>query len=268
MPERIYMSRLVPLFSSSKGNSIFVGSTCAGILVDAGQSCRAITKALDCCGIALGAVKGIFVTHEHIDHVKGLYQLQKQHKLPVYGSKGTIEFLISNNLLYSDEQVYEVNGNSECVADMEINAFCTPHDSQESVGFTITTSDERKISVCTDLGEITQEVAESLQGSDLVLLEANYDEIMLQNNHTYPAFTKKRIASNHGHLSNSESAAYIKKLICSGTTRIVLGHLSQNNNRPDLAVTKVLSELSEFKLGVDFTLDVAPVATQGKSIAL
>lgn len=259
------MARVATLFSSSKGNATYIGSANCGILIDAGASYRGIKTALDLCGIEIGAVKAVFVTHEHSDHIKGLKMLQKLHKLPIYASNGTMEYLIRNDLLDNENELYTVN--KPCaVANMEISSFRTPHDSAQSVGYTISTEDERKIAFCTDLGEVTTEVANAISGCDLCVLEANYDEDMLSNNPMYPQYLKNRIRSGKGHLSNTASANEAKALIKNGTTRIVLGHLSQNNNRPEKAAHRVLSELSEFKIGIDYTLDVAPVSTVGKTI--
>ena len=133
------------------------------------------------------------------------------------------------------------------VAGMEVKCFSTPHDTRQSCGYTIHTSDNKKISICTDLGEITPTVEENLHGSDLVLLESNYDEHMLKTG-SYPFVLKKRILSNSGHLANNECAKQVKKLIQNGTTRIILGHLSQENNTPQVAENAVLNELSEFKI--------------------
>lgn len=261
------MARVATLFSSSKGNAIYVGSSSAGVLIDAGASCKKIFTALELCGIPLNAVKAVFVTHEHSDHVKGLKVLQKQTGLPIYASNGTLEYLIHNDLLFCENELYTVN-RPVCAAGMEITAFKTPHDSAESVGYTISTEDGRKISVCTDLGEVTETVRENVLGSDLCVLEANYDEQMLAHNSLYPPYLKKRIASGKGHLSNSDSALTARELIDSGTTRIVLGHLSQNNNTPQKAMETVLGELGEYKVGKDYLMTVAPVATVGQTIVL
>lgn len=262
------MARVCPLFSSSKANSTYIGGQSSGILIDAGASYRGMLTALNHCSIDIDAVKGVFITHEHSDHIKGLHQLQKQRGIPIFASAGTLEYLIHKKLVYSLDGLYEITDNPIQIEDMEIKAFRTPHDCEESLGYTVHTSDDRKISVCTDLGEITSEVADNINGSDLCLIESNYDEQMLKSNASYPTFLKNRIVSKHGHLSNSDSANFIKTLVETGTTRIVLGHLSQNNNLPSLASKKVLETLEDFQLGRDFTLDVAPVSASGMVIAL
>lgn len=262
------MARVCPLFSSSKANSTYIGGQSSGILIDAGASYRGMLTALNHCNIDIDAVKGVFITHEHSDHIKGLHQLQKQRAIPIYASPGTLEYLIHKKLVYSLDGLYEINDKPIQVADMEVKSFNTPHDCEESLGYTIYTNDDRKISVCTDLGEVTEEVADNIQGSDLCLIESNYDEQMLKTNMNYPPFLKKRISSKVGHLSNTDSAEFIRTLVKTGTTRIVLGHLSQNNNLPSLASKKVLDKLDDFQLGKDFTLDVAPVTASGMVIAL
>ena len=261
------MARITPLFSSSKGNSYYIGNQKSGILVDCGASYAQIKTAMALCGYDINAVKGVFITHEHSDHIKGLKVLQKNCKVPIFASNKTLEYLISNELVYCENELYTVEKPST-VAGMEIKSFHTPHDSVESVGYSIFTEDERKISICTDLGQITEEVQNAVMGSDLCVLEANYDEKMLKDNPMYPSYLKSRIASVKGHLSNSDSAQEAKKLIEKGTTRIILGHLSQNNNRPEIALKRVLEDLGEFSINKDYILDVAPVATNGKTIIL
>lgn len=261
------MARITPLFSSSKGNSYYIGNEKHGILIDCGASFSQIKSAMSFCGYDMSAVTGVFITHEHSDHVKGLRVLQKNLKVPIYGSLPTIDKLIADGQVFSCDELYDVNKSAE-VCGMRITAFKTPHDSICSVGYVIETEDERKISVCTDLGEITDEVQSAVTGSDLCVLEANYDERMLENNPLYPTYLKKRIRSQKGHLSNSASSKEAKHLIESGTTRLILGHLSQNNNRPEIALRAILTELREFELGKDFLIDVAPVATAGRTIVL
>ena len=148
--------------------------------------------------------------------------------------------------------------------DLEIRPFATSHDSLSSVGYAVSLPDGRKISVATDLGYVSDEVHRAIHGSDLVLLESNYDEAMLQCG-PYPYPLKRRIASDSGHLSNSSSALEARTLVDSGTTRLVLGHLSKENNHPELARETVRSELTMAGMaeGGDYLLSVAPRTEPG-----
>lgn len=254
------MARIYPLFSSSKGNATYIGNSTSGILVDAGVTYKRLAEGLQNSGLSIDCVKAVFVTHEHSDHIKGLAVLTKCRKVPVYATKGTLTYLMNKQLINSE--CFEITDKTD-VCDMEISNFRTSHDAAESCGYRITSADGKTCCVCTDLGHLPQSVFENLCGSDAVLLESNYDEAMLSQG-SYPYYLKARIASDIGHLSNTECSVNIKKLIENGTTRFILGHLSQENNIPHLAEERVLSELSGYKRNRDFLLDVAPVQTNGK----
>ncbi|MGN0613283.1 MAG: MBL fold metallo-hydrolase, partial [Porcipelethomonas sp.] len=140
-----------------------------------------------------------------------------------------------------------------------------PHDTVRSCGYRIKTSDGRACAVCTDLGHVTETVRENITGCDLVLLESNYDEKLLRNG-PYPYYLKERIRSDHGHLSNVDCAQQAAELIRTGTTQLILGHLSQENNTPYKADQTVEEGLSEFVRNRDYILEVAPVETTGKMV--
>ncbi|MEG0614625.1 MAG: MBL fold metallo-hydrolase, partial [Oscillospiraceae bacterium] len=257
------LARIYPLFSSSKGNATFVGTPSAGVLIDAGVTYKRLNEGLLRCGLTVDAVKAVFVTHEHSDHVKGISVLTKAKKIPVYAQKITLENLISQGIIHSEG--FEIRGVVE-ICGMKISAFETPHDTEQSCGYQIITLDNRKCAVCTDLGHVTATVDENLCGCDLVLLEANYDEKMLRNG-CYPEYLKSRISSQNGHLSNNDCANYVKKLIEKGTTRVILGHLSQENNSPKAAENAVFLKLSQYVRNIDYILQVAPVETSGECVA-
>lgn len=263
------MAVIAPLCSSSKGNSIFVGNKSEGVLIDVGCSFRNIKSCLDACEINFESIKAIVITHEHSDHIKALSQFTKHSKIPVYASHGTMDYLIANNEIASTANLFPIEDLPNAPLDMEITAFKTPHDSAESVGYTIQTK-QMKIGCCTDLGIVTDEVERNLLGCNAVLLEANYESQMLTENKHYPLYLKKRIASSNGHLSNYDSSDFAVRLVQAGATRIILGHLSQENNTPQIAEQRAISKLSQFGMtkNIDFTLDVAPVMTTGKYIAL
>ncbi len=263
------MAKVVPVCSSSKGNSIFIGDTSSGVLVDAGCSFKALKDGLALCGIPFEAVKAVLVTHEHIDHTKALGQITKRTSLPVYASDGTTRKLFEDNLVAPGAIIHSLSEIKSVPVDMDIDFFHTPHDAAESVGFTIEFKDH-KVACCTDLGYVTEEVRENLLGCDTAYIEANYDPKLLSVNPKYPPYLKARISGSSGHLSNLNSAEFCTELVERGTRRLILGHLSQENNTPKIAYDAVELKLgsSGMKCGVDYTLDVAPVVTQGKYIII
>lgn len=255
------MARIYPLFSSSQGNSTFIGTEKGGILIDAGVSCKRLCEALKVNRLSPESVKAIFITHEHSDHIKGLKVFGSKINCPIYGKKESLELLIKEDKISSKNPVMEIT-KSISICGMEVSAFNTPHDSVASCGYKIHTADDKYCAVCTDLGHITPEIEDALIGCRLVLLESNYDEMMLRTG-DYPLSLKQRILSMHGHLSNDECASQIKKLIKKGTKYFVLGHLSPENNRPQIADKTVQMALSGYKRNVDYMLGVAPKETQG-----
>lgn len=262
------MARICPLFSSSSGNATYIGDSSGGILIDAGNNAKQIRLALSEIGVDEASIQAVFVTHEHSDHVCGLRVFCSQNHIPVYTSEGTFRALEQKGILSDKYFSYIFNGKVS-VGTMEIQSFHTSHDSNESYGFTIKTADERKISLLTDTGTITEESRKAVKGSDLVLLESNHEISMLQNG-PYPYPLKKRILSDTGHLSNQICSEFAKELVESGTTRIILSHLSRENNHPDLAFETTASALQEIgaESGRDFVLKVASPRTDGQVIVL
>lgn len=256
------MARLYPLFSSSKGNATFIGTPQGGVLIDAGVTFKRLAAAMERCGLPLSAIQGVFITHDHSDHVRGLKTLSERLQVPIYGQGKTLRNLIDHDAIASSATLKEIN-HSVQVADLSLSAFVTPHDTVQSCGYRVEMTDGRICAVCTDLGYVTKTVEEALMGCDLVLLEANYDEPMLREG-KYPPYVKTRILSNVGHLSNVDCAAQARKLIENGTTRLILGHLSQENNRPALAEETVVGALTSMTRGRDYLLEVAKAETNGE----
>ncbi len=263
------MARIYPLFSSSKGNATYIGNERCGILIDSGVSCKMLTQALVDNGLSPTAVQGIFITHEHSDHIKGLKVFTKNFHTPVFAGDKNLDHLLSEDHISPNSiaEAIDIDGKPMEIAGFKIFAFSTPHDTRQSNGYRIITPDYKTITVCTDLGVVTDNVHKNLSGSDLILFESNYDKLMLENG-KYPYPLKQRIASNKGHLSNDDSAAEIERLISTGTTRVIIGHLSQENNTPVKARETISNRLSAFKDGIDYLLKVAPVFNEGEVVTL
>lgn len=259
------MARIYPLFSSSKGNSTFLGTEDGGILIDCGVSFKRLSAALELNRIPLKAIRAVFITHEHSDHVSGLKMLTKAAGCPVYGQKRTLQRLADSDKISAGSPIIELKDKAISAAGMEVSCFNTPHDTIQSCGYRIHTEDDKYCAVCTDLGHITEEVDAALTGCRLVLLESNYDENMLRTG-GYPLYLKERILSCNGHLSNDDCAQQVGRLISRGTTHFILGHLSQDNNRPQIADSTVQNSLTQYTRGKDYLLGVAPVETRGGAV--
>lgn len=261
------MARVIPLFSGSSGNSYFIGTKEAGILIDAGRSAKQMTEMLQNCGVDPLAVQGIFVTHEHSDHVNGLRVFASKYNIPVFASRGTLASLDGMGVINGKYATYLMESGIQ-LADMEISSFHTSHDCAESCGYRIKTYDGKIVSLATDLGQITPEVEESVIGSDFAIIESNHDVEMLRTG-GYPYPLKVRILSEFGHLSNNCCADFLPKLHKNGTKHILLAHLSSENNTPEVAFQTAMCAMtmSGYVKDVDFTLQVAPRENaSGKSI--
>ncbi len=258
------MAIICPLFSGSTGNSTYIAYENTAVLVDAGASCKGLTEAAYRIGGDIERLSAIFITHEHDDHIKGLKTLLKKSGATLVASEKTLEALISANKVPESTKVVAIAENGFLADDILVNRFSTSHDCAGSSGYTFTLPDNKKISVCTDLGIITDEVSSALKGSDAVLIESNHDVDMLKSG-PYPPFLKVRIMSDTGHISNNVCAAEIKKLFTLGTERFILGHLSQNNNTPLLARSATESALMDLNAenGKDYILKVATPSKNG-----
>lgn len=256
--ERIVMARFCSLFSSSSGNSTYIGGSQGGILIDVGISAKKTADALADIGVNPSSLAAIFVTHEHSDHINGIRVFAERHGIKVYSSAGTMSGMEEAGVITPKICADIIPQSGIEAGGMFIRPFKTPHDSRESTGYTVVTADGKRIAVATDIGQITDTVMEAIYGCDLILLESNHDIGMLQNG-PYPYFLKQRILSNHGHLSNDSCAETAVKLMESGTTRFVLGHLSKENNIPSLAfeTTRAAMTMAGAKENIDYLLSVA-----------
>lgn len=250
------------------GNSTFIGTRGHGILVDAGCSFRALNNALDLIDTRIENIEAIFITHEHIDHVKALEQILKHTKIPIFATELSTAQMKSEGKIPRDAELFNAREGYKSAA-FEVSCFKTSHDSADSVGYRIVYNKEL-FGVCTDTGVVTEETKKALKGCTTVLIESNYDENMLRKNPNYSALLKRRIMSDSGHLSNDACAEFCETLVRGGTRHLILGHLSQENNTPATArnCTKTYLEQRGLFEERDFTLTAAPVMTSGEYIAV
>lgn len=236
------MAKFATLYSGSSGNSSLVRSGSTNLLVDMGCSCKRTLAALYELGCAASELSGILVTHEHSDHVSGLMTFLKHYSVPVFGAPQTLAYLRQHGVVPQTAQLEPIAYNETVqVGDIAFSCFGTSHDSVDCVGYRFVLG-ERRIAVATDLGYVSDEVLEALRGCELVALESNYDEQRLVRG-PYPYYLKNRIRSRLGHLSNEDCACCAVRLAQEGTRTLVLMHLSQENNEPELALMSCLSAL-------------------------
>jgi len=244
MPSRNSIN-ICALASGSRGNSFLVEGPEGALLVDAGLSAREVLRRVCAMGFDPDRIRGILVTHEHDDHVRGVRVLSRRLDLPVFGTGGTLEITG-----LSRECPVEIlrPGMGFHAAGFSVNPFTLPHDGVDPVGFVLSLGN-LKIGVATDLGYATALVRQRLDGCDFLLLESNHDEKML-NDGPYPWFLKQRIRSRTGHLSNGASSGLLEDLLHADLQRVVLAHLSETNNTADLALGAAREVLAEGKNGV------------------
>ncbi len=252
------MAKYCALFSGSSGNCTYLGAPREGILVDAGVSAKRIKEALVARDIDPTSIRGVFITHEHQDHIQGLKVFLKQYGVPVYATRGTAQALLDKHALPEGAQLIPVDEQGVEAAGIRMQAFLTPHDSAQSCGFRATFPDERTAAIATDMGFVAPSVVKVILGCDLVHIESNHDVRMLECG-PYPYALKCRVLGRGGHLSNDACAALLPTLLQSGTTRFVLSHLSRDNNVPSLAyqVSASSLETATAVIGRDCLLDVA-----------
>ena len=233
--------RLVTFASGSTGNCALV-SAGKHVLIDAGISLRRIRANLSLSGLTPEDVSGVLITHEHSDHISGLAMLVKYHKVPVYAPAAVASFL-RGSIPGIDACLSEIAPDEAfSLGEMSIRAFPTPHDARQSVGYRIESG--AVFGFATDMGHVTEETVSGLSGADAAVIEANHDTDMLLDG-PYPAYLKRRVLSERGHLSNKDSAALGLRLAEGGTRTIILGHLSRENNTPSLACRTVREALGD-----------------------
>jgi len=234
--------RICVLGSGSKGNSTYIETAKSKILIDAGLSKKELELRLSLLGINPFDIDAILVTHEHTDHIQGIAQFAKKYKSQIYAHKQNWNILSEKIGEISSAQQVEFDGSDFYIKDMAIQTFDVDHDAQHCVGFSII-ENGKKFSLTTDLGHMTPEICKHLSTSDFIVLEANHDIQTLKNNVNYPYKLKTRILSKYGHLSNDDTAQTIIQLLGNNTRGVILGHLSEQNNSPELALQTVRNAL-------------------------
>ena len=224
--------KLLILASGSEGNSLYVGEGNTGIIIDAGISRRRIIDSLRAHYIRPENVRGLFITHEHFDHIRGLEVLLKHHNIPVYASPGTAQRVQRRIPGIGIEWFFL----SAEMGDFRISAVPLPHDAAEPMGFVIETGTSRLL-VATDLGFVPDNLKEEISKCSAAVIESNHDVDMLING-SYPEDLKRRILSRYGHLSNRQCAAALRRSAGENLKLVILAHLSRENNNPDTALVE------------------------------
>lgn len=235
--------RLCSIASGSSGNCIYVGSEATHLLVDTGISGKRVEeglKSLDLCG---RDVDGILITHEHSDHISGLGVISRKFEIPIYGTKGTLEAIASLKNGPDPSFFHEIREDVRfTIKDMTVYPMRISHDAAQPVAYKFGFGDKR-VGICTDIGVFNDYTVECLKGMDALLLEANHDVNMLQVG-PYPYYLKQRILGDRGHLSNENAGRLLNRILTDRTKNIVLGHLSKENNHPELAYEAVRMEIT------------------------
>lgn len=250
--------KLCSLASGSSGNCMYVESQGTKLLIDSGLSGKTVTKALDTIGAIGNEIDGILVTHDHSDHIKGVGILSRKYNIPIYANAATWEEIKDKIGKVEEKNIkYFENQHPFEIKDFFVEPFSIPHDACDPVGFSLY-GNSKKMSIATDLGYIDQSILEKIYGADMLVLEANHDVNMLEVG-SYPYFLKRRVLSDEGHLSNESAGNALVKLVEMGLNRVLLAHLSRENNFPELAYQTVYNILYENEMiaGQDILVDVA-----------
>ena len=237
--------RLCSIASGSSGNCIYVGSNTTNLLIDTGISGKKVEFGLNSLDLTTKDLDGIFVTHEHSDHIKGLGVIARKCGVPIYATSGTIKAMEESGSLgkLPEGIFHEIQGDREYqIGDLTVHPFHISHDAAEPVGYRVNQG-EHSVGIATDMGVYDEYIVDNLKGLDALLLEANHDVNMLQVG-SYPYYLKRRILGERGHLSNETAGKLLCRLLHDGMKDILLGHLSKENNYEALAYETVCSEVT------------------------
>jgi phosphoribosyl 1,2-cyclic phosphodiesterase len=232
--------KICVLGSGSKGNCTLVESGDTTILIDAGFSGVEIQRRLQLIGRQLESITAILVTHEHNDHISGAGILSRKAQIPLYANSGTYH-ATGSRLGKLFERGEFGTGEQFTIGGLQVHPFAVSHDTSDPVGFVVSDGIHR-FGYCTDTGKITTLIEYHLQECDALVLESNHDPKMLREG-PYPLYLQQRVRSNKGHLANEDAGRFLKKLSTRGLKHVVLAHLSETNNLPELALQSVRNNL-------------------------
>lgn len=234
------MLHFAVLGSGSSGNSALVCLGDTRILVDAGLSARQLCLRLGELGVDADGLSGIVLTHEHGDHTRGLEVFCRKRQIPVYATTLTAA-IVRENVPGLAWRQFDAGASFE-VGGIAVDSFSVPHDAVDPVGFRFEGGDSR-LGLLSDVGHVTRAILDRLRGVDTLFTEANYDDVLLQNDTKRPWSTKQRISNRHGHLSNEQTAELVAGIAGPTLNRVILGHLSGDCNTPELALATVEKRL-------------------------
>ncbi len=242
--------KFLPIASGSKGNCTYIASNSTKILIDCGITAKKTAEILSNSNIDINDINAIFITHEHTDHISGIGVLARKYKIPIYATSKTWEAIEEKQSLgkVDDRLKNHIYKEEQCIIDdIVVVPFGISHDAVDAVAYNVFIND-KKISICTDIGVCTENVVEKLSDSHILLIEANHDIKMLETG-SYPFMLKKRILGHQGHLSNVACANLLLSLKYDNLLHIFLGHLSEENNKPIIAMNTVKEtlKLNNFK---------------------
>jgi phosphoribosyl 1,2-cyclic phosphodiesterase len=236
------MLNFCSLYSGSSGNSLFIETENTKLLIDAGVSSKKIEEALHSMDVEPSSIDAILITHEHSDHVQGLGTFSKKFDVPIFANQETIDNMPNQISKISEKNIKKFKVSDKfSIGDIDISPFSIPHDAANPCGFNFF-KDNKKLSIATDIGHMDNKIIKQLEESQFILLEANYDPEVLKYS-PYPYNLKARIAGPNGHLPNNMAGKTISYLLKSGLKNAMLGHLSKENNFPELAYKTVVEEL-------------------------
>ncbi|WP_132769666.1 MBL fold metallo-hydrolase [Tepidibacillus fermentans] len=231
--------------SGSTGNSIYIGTDQHHFLVDAGLSGKKIEMGLKEIGVNPKDLNGIFITHEHDDHIRGIGVLARKYQIPLYANERTLNGLPSH-VGQIDESLKRIMDTGSVIefGNLQIESYAISHDAVEPVGYLFRHQD-LQLSILTDSGYVSEKMKQKIKGSDILIFEANHDVEMLRMSR-YPWSVKQRILGDSGHLSNEASGEALADVITSDTQKVFLAHLSRENNLPELARLTVATILKDY----------------------